>query len=112
MENVGNASGQAADGVAARILRVAEKQAAELTQTLSHLSQQIEALQRPRVESPRVQPVLLTVEDAADALAVSRTAIFGLIGTGEIQSVKIGSRRRIPRSALMAYAARINSAIQ
>lgn len=51
--------------------------------------------------------VLLTAEEAAGLLRLSRTATFALIGSGELRSVKIGHRRRVPRKALDEYAARL-----
>lgn len=53
--------------------------------------------------------VLLTPEEAAEALGVGRTHLFKLIRTGEIPSVKIGRLRRIPAHALDAYVARLTT---
>ena len=39
------------------------------------------------------------VDTAAALLGVSRRALYDLISTGEIESIKIGARRLIPRSA-------------
>lgn len=49
--------------------------------------------------------LLLTPEEAADRLALSRTTIYELIRTGELRSVKIGRARRIPVAALGEYVA-------
>jgi excisionase family DNA binding protein len=49
--------------------------------------------------------LLLRPEEAAQRLAISRTVLFDLIATGEIDSVKIGRSRRIPLSALHVYVA-------
>ena len=46
-------------------------------------------------EAPRPR-ILLSVEDAAAQLALSRTRLYGLIKTGEIVSVRIGRLRRVP----------------
>lgn len=54
----------------------------------------------PTTTAPRL---LLTVEDAADRIAVSRTTMFTLIRTGAITSVRIGRLRRIPADALTTY---------
>nr|WP_322786040.1 helix-turn-helix domain-containing protein [Nakamurella lactea] len=43
---------------------------------------------------------MLTAEEAAEALGLSRTAVFAMIRSGELQSVKIASRRRIPLTVL------------
>ncbi|MFF3466524.1 excisionase family DNA-binding protein [Streptomyces sp. NPDC002619] len=54
--------------------------------------------------------VLLTVEEAARRLGIGRTTCFGLIASGELESVKVGSLRRIPADALAAYVARLRDA--
>jgi len=53
--------------------------------------------------------LLLTVEEAAESLRLSRTAIFALIKSGELDSVQIGHRRRISLSALTAYVAALST---
>jgi excisionase family DNA binding protein len=47
--------------------------------------------------------VLLRPEEVATALGVGRTAVFDLIRTGELRSVKIGKSRRIPIDAVRDY---------
>lgn len=47
--------------------------------------------------------VLLTPEEAAERLALSRTTIYELIRSGELRSVKVGRARRIPVAALGQY---------
>jgi excisionase family DNA binding protein len=56
---------------------------------------------------PRVAPLLLKPEEAADALGVARTRVYQLIRVGELRSVKIGKVRRIPVTALHAYVERL-----
>lgn len=56
------------------------------------------------IRAPRL---LLSVEDAADRLALSRTRLYALIKTGEIVSVRIGRLRRVPVEALTAFTARL-----
>jgi excisionase family DNA binding protein len=51
--------------------------------------------------------ILLTVEEAAELLTISRWKVFDLIRQREIRSVKIGGLRRIPRSAVDEYVARL-----
>lgn len=48
---------------------------------------------------------MLTAEEAAEALSLGRTTVFGLIRSGELRSVKIGRARRIPAAAIDAYVA-------
>jgi excisionase family DNA binding protein len=47
--------------------------------------------------------LLLRPEEAAEALSVSRTTLYGLLASGAIQSVKVGGLRRIPVEALEHY---------
>jgi excisionase family DNA binding protein len=51
--------------------------------------------------------VMLTPEQAADAIGVGRTTLFALIKSGDIDSVRIGHLRRIPADAIEAYAQRL-----
>jgi excisionase family DNA binding protein len=51
--------------------------------------------------------ILYRAEEAADVMSLSRTAVFGLIKSGDLRAVKIGGRRRIPRSSIEAYVARL-----
>ena len=47
--------------------------------------------------------VLLRPEQAAEALSIGRTAVFSLIRSGRLRSVKVGGLRRIPASALAEF---------
>jgi excisionase family DNA binding protein len=59
--------------------------------------------------SPSTPRLLLRVEEAAEALAVSRTALYGLLRSGDIPVVRIGRSVRVPVAALESYVAkRIN----
>ncbi len=51
-------------------------------------------------------PLLYTPEQAAGLLQVGRTTMYGLLATGEVESIKISRARRIPADALEAYVAR------
>jgi excisionase family DNA binding protein len=56
-------------------------------------------------ETRRTAPaVMLTVEETAESLRVSRTVVFNLIKSGTLRSVRIGGSRRIPAAALTEYA--------
>lgn len=44
---------------------------------------------------PPVHPLLVSVRDAADLLNISRTAMYELLGRGDIPSVRIGASRRV-----------------
>ena len=52
---------------------------------------------------------MLTVEQAAQALGIGRTTMFGLIKAGELESVLIGRLRRVPADAIDAYTARLQT---
>lgn len=47
--------------------------------------------------------LLLTPEEAADALRISRTRIYELLGSGRLRSVQLGRSRRIEREALLEF---------
>lgn len=53
-------------------------------------------------EKPREQ-LVLTVDDAAERLCVSRTLMYALVSSGEVESVRIGRLRRIPVDALSTF---------
>lgn len=46
---------------------------------------------------------LLSVDEAARALGIGRTALYGELQAGRCRSVKVGRRRLVPSSALAAY---------
>ena len=48
--------------------------------------------------------VLLTVEEAAEALSIGRTTAFQLIRSGRLETVRIGRLRRVPVEALQQLA--------
>ncbi|MDA8039655.1 MAG: helix-turn-helix domain-containing protein [Actinomycetota bacterium] len=57
-------------------------------------------------EAPTPPPaLLLTAEEAARLLAIGRTALYALLGTGELSSVQLGRRRRVRVSDLEAFVA-------
>ncbi len=54
--------------------------------------------------SPAV-PLLLTVESAAQQLGIGRTAMYALVKSGDVESIRIGHLRRIPIDALHTFIA-------
>ena len=53
--------------------------------------------------------LLLKVEQAAERLGLGRTIVWGLVASGELESVTIGRSRRVPIEALEAYVAKLRS---
>ncbi len=47
--------------------------------------------------------VLLTVDEAAEALSLSRTKVYELIAGGALDSVTVGRCRRLRPEALVAF---------
>ena len=54
-------------------------------------------------------PLLLTIDQGAAALAVSSRTIENLIRRGDLASLRIGRARRLTRSALTHYVARLEA---
>ena len=50
--------------------------------------------------------LLVSIEEAARRLQVSRSTLYLLIQRGELQSIKIGASRRVPVAALDEFVAR------
>jgi excisionase family DNA binding protein len=49
--------------------------------------------------------LLLTVPEAAEALAISRSKLYELLATGAVASIRIDGSRRVPLLALETYIA-------
>lgn len=49
--------------------------------------------------------LLLTVPEAAEALAISRSKLYELIAAGRVRSVRIDGSRLVPVEALETYVA-------
>lgn len=47
--------------------------------------------------------LLLTPEETAEVLSLSRTRVYALICAGRLRSVKIGGSRRVPAAAVREY---------
>ena len=65
--------------------------------------------ERPSATSARskraIDPVLLTITEAATALAIGRTTVYELIGSGELDVVHIGRSSRVPADAIREFVA-------
>ena len=53
--------------------------------------------------APMSAPLLLSVEEAAAQIRISRARMFELIRRGKVLSVKVGGSRRVPYDSLRAY---------
>jgi excisionase family DNA binding protein len=53
--------------------------------------------------------VMLTPEQAAEALGIGRTTVFALIKNGELRSLLIGRLRRVPADEIDAYTERLTT---
>ena len=51
--------------------------------------------------------LLLTVPEAAEALAISRSKLYELLASGAIVSIRIDGSRRIPLTSLEEYVSRL-----
>ena len=54
-------------------------------------------------ERNAVPPVLYRVDEAAEALRLSRSVVYELIRSGQLRTVKVGRRRLVPVAALAEY---------
>jgi excisionase family DNA binding protein len=56
-------------------------------------------------QGPGMTRLLLTVPEAAEALAISRSKLYELLAAGVVASIRIDGSRRIPLAALETYIA-------
>ena len=56
-----------------------------------------------------VTPLLLSLNEADQAIGVCRATFYDLLNQGLIESVKIGSRRLIVQDSLLAYVESLKS---
>lgn len=54
-----------------------------------------------------VSKLLLTPEEAAEALSIGRSKLYELLANGSLESVAIGACRRIPKTALHDFVERL-----
>lgn len=52
---------------------------------------------------PDTRRLLLTVEEAAEALSLGKTKVYELIGGGLLRTVTVGRARRVPADALHEF---------
>jgi excisionase family DNA binding protein len=56
-----------------------------------------------RIDVTGAGPKVLKVEEAARQLGIGRTLAYGLVRSGTLRSLKIGSRRLVPRTAIAEF---------
>lgn len=82
--------------------------AATLAKLAALLAEQEQSAPLPdRTVRAMPERVLFTVEEAAEQLGIGRTTAYALVRSGELESVRIGRLRRIPKEAINAYAVRL-----
>jgi excisionase family DNA binding protein len=57
----------------------------------------------PATNGSRTEPLVYTIPEAAAALRISRTKLYELLDSQEIESIHIGRSRKIPAEALRTY---------
>lgn len=62
--------------------------------------------------SPEGRRLLLRVEEAAHQLGIERTLMYELVGSGAVESVRIGRLRRIPVECLDEFVANLRALAQ
>ena len=58
---------------------------------------------------PSIQPLLVSVDEAATALRLGRTMVYALMQAGVLSFVKIGKRRLVAVSALNTLVERLSN---
>lgn len=64
---------------------------------------------KPAVETEAVRRLLLTPEQAAQALGIGRSFVYELLRSGQLESVRIGTCRRVPEAALHDFVEQLRS---
>jgi excisionase family DNA binding protein len=82
---------------------MSDRLATALVELVAALRDEMATERRPNEREP---DRLLSIEQAARALSIGRTALYSVIGAGRIRSVKVGRRRLVPSSAITEVASR------
>ncbi len=53
--------------------------------------------------------ILHPITEAASLLGLGRTKVYELVAAGELESVKVGTRRLVPHQALEAFVDRLRN---
>ncbi len=59
---------------------------------------------------PEVEPLLLTIEEAARVLRVGRSTVYELLASNALEAVKIGRSRRVTLASAKSLIARAREA--
>lgn len=59
---------------------------------------------------PPDDQIAYRIPHAAKVLDLGERTVWGLVHSGEIESIKVGAARRIPRTALVAYVEKLRGA--
>jgi excisionase family DNA binding protein len=80
---------------------MSDRLATAVMELVAALRDEMASERRP---SEREPDRLLSIEQAARALGIGRTALYSEIGAGRVRSVKVGRRRLVPSSAISEVA--------
>jgi excisionase family DNA binding protein len=69
----------------------------------SAVSDRSRPAERPSGATALVDKLLLSPEEVAEALSVSRSKVYELLASGRLDSVKIGRCRRVVQSVLLRF---------
>ncbi len=59
--------------------------------------------------SSQTDPLLLSVDQAAQRLSIGRSLMYTLVMRGAIASVKVGRRRLVSRDAILQFVSRLEA---
>ncbi len=111
LQIVENGTADGPDDLLPGDLQLASNLADELVMRLKGVQRAV-ANMKPRSVEMQTVPrtsALITPEEAAESLRVSRTVVYALIKNGSLRSVKIGSSRRVPVGAIDEYVSSLES---
>ena len=57
----------------------------------------------PSTNPSNREPLLYTIPEAATALRISRTKLYELLDSGQVESIYIGRSRKVPAEALRIF---------